>query len=736
MAISVPVDIDLQIKKAIEDTNELVGGINKSLSGVEKQAKATGIAVSGIAFIELARAAIDFGKTIASVFEKAIDEAIEADNAIQGLASSLKASGSFSEQNVKVFEDLAKSLSEVSRFSDEAILNAFRIGKQFGLSNRETAKFGKAAVELASFLGQDLDTTARQLGQTFDGTAGRIAEQVPALRGLSEEALKAGGALDVVLKVAGGSAIRDLDKFSVQVEKLKQAFGDIFEELGSSVVKNPALINSLKIIGGLFRDIAVAVGENDEIFKTFISGSLSAMVKGFYVVSQIVEAVNNAFFKIARFLEPAVQALESFDKATESLKKGDIRGFAKSLDVVTATRDRFKEIDKLAERDTKLFDKFNTALSEVQAAIDKAADGQERLTKEAEKTGLQFDKNGDKSNRNAETYSQMMERIKAAQSGAFERLKKNTAEMEKQTEELKKQNDEFKSQLEQTSKNVGDIIKPIKDGDFNKLGLSNMQRQFGAFLVGGVSQALQGRQGAVNSISLIAENLGQRLLGVPGIGGLVGFLAQPKDVVREQVKAFIDAIPEIIDTIAENIPVLIEALAAKADRIAIALAKALVFYLPPSLVEGARRFVSEILRGAGEFIGKILEGAGRFIEELANKIGEALQRLIDNLNPVKGIGNGVGSQLGSISGNGIGGSIGNFLNPVGAVAGRGVQAVADTVSNFLGFGKTGGFTGGGFTSSAIAGGGGNQQAAVVKVQIGQRDLATAILDLNRQGFRT
>ncbi len=76
MAISVPVDIDLQIKKAIEDTNELVGGINKSLSGVEKQAKATGIAVSGIAFIELARAAIDFGKTIASVFEKAIDEAI------------------------------------------------------------------------------------------------------------------------------------------------------------------------------------------------------------------------------------------------------------------------------------------------------------------------------------------------------------------------------------------------------------------------------------------------------------------------------------------------------------------------------------------------------------------------------------------------------------------------------------------------------------------------------------
>jgi len=731
LAISVPVDIDLQIKKAIEDTNDLVSGVNKSLGGIEKQAKATGLAVSGIAFVEITRAAIDFGKTLVSVFEKAIEEAIDADNAIQGLSSSMKAAGDFSEQNVRVFEDLAKSLAAVSRFSDEAVLDAFRIGKQFGLSNRETAKFGKAAVELASFLGQDLETTARQLGQTFDGTAGRIAEQVPALRGLSEEALRAGGALDVVLKVAGGSAVRDLDKFSVQVEKLKQAFGDIFEELGSSIVKNPALINSLKIIGGLFRDIAVAIGENDQIFRSFISGSLSSMVKGFYVVSQVVEAVNSAFFKLAKFLEPAVQALEAFDKATEALKKGDIRGFARSLDVVTATRDRFKEIDKLAERDAKIFDKFNTALSEVQAAIDKAADGQERLTKEAEKTGLQFDKNGDKSNRQAESYAQMMERIKAAQAGAFERLKKNTTELEKQTEELKKQHDAERERIADIVKNP---VKAISSNRENTLKLDLKTQEATAAMTGVVTNALQGRQGAVNLISAGAEAAGRMLLGVPGFGEIAKLLSQGPEATKAAVKEFLKAIPDIIDAIIDSIPEIVDAFIEELPRLiekAIErLPKILVAAFKSSVIikaiaalfsDGFRQAVGQFIDGAGRFIDELVRGAGTFIQKLIDELVKAIGQVGDALNPFSGSNSGVGGLVG-----GIGDVLGGIGSSIGSVFGfKGGESTSSLIS-----------AGSGFQSKGSAGGGFSQGPQVVKVQIGQRDLATAILDLNRQGFRT
>lgn len=140
MAITVPVDIDFQIKKALDDANDLADVANRSLAGIEKKAKQTGLAINSIAFVEITRAAIDFGKAIVDVFSKAIDEAIEADAAVQSLSSSLKSAGDFSERNVSAFEDLAKALSEVSRFSDEAVLGAFRLGKQFGLSNKETAK--------------------------------------------------------------------------------------------------------------------------------------------------------------------------------------------------------------------------------------------------------------------------------------------------------------------------------------------------------------------------------------------------------------------------------------------------------------------------------------------------------------------------------------------------------------------------------------------------------------------
>ena len=706
MPITVPVDIDFQIKKALSDANDLADVANRSLAGIEKKAKQTGFAINSIAFIEITRAAIDFGRVIVDVFSKAIDEAIEADAAVQGLSSSLKSAGDFSEQNVAAFEDLATALSEVSRFSDEAVLGAFKIGKQFGLTNRETAKFGKAAVDLATFLGQDLDTTARQLGQTFDGTAGRLAEQVPALKNVSAAALKAGGALDVVIKAAGGAGQRDLDKFGTQILKLQQAFGDIFEELGAAVVKNPAVIEGLKIITSLFKEIGTAVGENNEIFKSFITGSLSSLVKGLYVISQVIEAVNNAFFKLARVLEPAVQALEAFDKATEALKKGDIRGFTRSLDIVTATRDRFKEIDKLAERDAKIFEKFNTALSDVQGAIDRAGTAQKKTSVEIIRG---FDNQINKNKRILETEEDKIKLMK---------------------EQIKLQEEFFKKKEDELSQTFKDPASSIFGGgtsdrtkqrilfDFDELKLQTA-------LIGGLGQVLQGRNGAVNLIAAGAEAAGKFFLGIPGFGELSKLLSQGPEEIKKAVEAFADAIPDIVVAIAESIPVvletladklpdIIEKLAEKSDRIALALAKSMplvAIALSKSVVEGARRFVSEILRGAGDFIGKILEGAGKFIEELVNKIGDALQRLVDNLNPAKGIGGALGGIGGAISGTTVGsivaGPVGGFIGAVGGALG---------------------FKGGG--------GGGGQQAAVVKVQIGQRDLATAILDLNRQGFRT
>ncbi len=739
MAITVPVDIDFQIKKALDDANDLADVANRSLAGIEKKAKQTGFAINSIAFVEITRAAIDFGRVIVDVFSKAIDEAIEADEAVQGLSSSLKSAGDFSEQNVAAFEDLAESLSEVSRFSDEAVLGAFRIGKQFGLTNRETAKFGKAAVELATFLGQDLDTTARQLGQTFDGTAGRLAEQVPALKSVSAAALKAGGALDVVIKAAGGAGQRDLDKFGTQILKLQQAFGDIFEELGAAIVQNPAVVDALKIITSLFKEIGTAVGENNEIFKSFITGSLSVMVKSLFVISEILNAVNSGLYKLAKGLDLIIQPLEAFDKATEALKKGDIRGFTRSLDIVTATRDRFKEIDKLAERDAKIFEKFNAALSHVQGAIDRAGTAQKKTSVEIIKG---FDNQINKNKRILETEEEKIKLMK---------------------EQIQLQEEFFKKRDEELKRRVSEPFSGLVPKGTNLLGATTADQDAIATGVGVATSAISGRQGAVTAVSGVAEAAGRALLGVPGFGELTKMLSQGPEATKAFVKEFIRAVPDIIDAIVESIPEVIDAFIEELpyllERLVQSLPKILVSIFKSSLivkaitamfsegfkdavselingagrfieelvngvgrfieelvngvgrfieelVNGAGRFIEELVNGAGRFIEELVNGAGKFIEELANKIGEAIQGLIDDLNPAKGVGETLGGIGGSISSTVVG-PVGDFIGAVGGVFG---------------------FKGGG--------GGGGQQAAVVKVQIGQRDLATAILDLNRQGFRT
>ena len=267
------------------------------------------------------------------------------------------------------------------------------------------------------------------------------------------------------------------------------------------------------------------------------------------------------------------------------------------------------------------------------------------------------------------------------------------------------------------------------------------QQQAGARGVGAASSVLGGRQGAVNLISQGAEFAGQAFLGIPGIGQLVGQLAQGPEAVKQLVKEFADAIPDVIVAIAEAIPVVLETLAEKlpdiitalvekADRIIIALVRAMpavAFALAKVVGEAAFRFVDEIARGATQFVGKILEGAFRFVDELIKGVGEAFNRLVDNINPLKGLGIGGGGDNpagGAAVGAGIGFAVGG---PVGALIG----GIAGSL-----FGKGGGAgAGGGFAQSKGGGPSGGAPTQVV-LKIGQRELAQAMLDVNRQGFRT
>ena len=704
MAVTVPVEIVLKIEEAVRQAAQTSDQISKQLSKVDKTAERTSKAVTAISFIEITRAAIDFGRAVTRVLSDVIDEAVQADDAFNSLANSLKASGDFSEQNVNAFQRLAEQLAATSRFDDDLILSQVRLGKQFGLTNREVARLIEASVEYASFTGEDLTTSVRQLGQTFDGTAGRLAEQIPALRNLSKESLRAGGAIDVVLSNFSGSRLRDVETFSGALARTQNQFGSIFENIGRSVVANPAVIQSLKAIGDVFAIIADAISDSEGTFRQLVTGSVQLAIQSFGTLLEILAQIDRIATSINRFFSRSVKTatelgapLSEIQKIKDKIERQDNRqNFLQRLITATATAsgniDRYaQKQDKVAETQKKIADGFDDQINKNKVLIEQ----------EEQRLAIQ------------EEFNRVLNEEFQRRQGILRQLTQNPFG----------ERDSFQQQ--------------------NRLGLSFDTQQRVAQGVGIAGQALRGADGARQLVSQAIEVAGRALLGVPGLGELASLLSQGPDQVRELVRQFADAIPEVITAIAEAIPVVLETLAEKlpdiitklvenAPRIIVALARAIptvAFVLAREIGRAALQFTEQVLGGAVKFVGEILKGAFKFIDEIVRGIGDALNRLVDNLNPFKALGIGGGGDNpagGAAVGAGIGFAVGG---PVGAVIGGIAGAL---------FGKQGGPQ-----ASAGAGFSGSQsrlssssQPVQINLKVGARDLATVMTDIKRQGFAT
>ena len=334
MSVTVPVGIDLQIAEAVRRSADTADRIANELKTIDRQAAKTSKAVNAISFIEITRAAIDFGRALKGVFDKAIDEAVKADDAINSVANSLKLAGDFSEQNVEAFRQLADELSEVSRFGADVVLSQVRVGKQFGLTNREVEKLLRASVEYASFSGEDLNSVVRQLGQTFDGTAGRLNEVVPALRGLSKESLRSGAAVDLFLRLFSGSSVRNVSTFSGVVDQFGQKFDDVFEKIGNAIVQNEGIILLISEIGSVLSEVSAVFNDTDGTIKAFVTTVIKTLVDALGVLAQALRFPLAIFTAFKVLVDVVAASLKTLIGPLIALARLDFRGALESLNLV------------------------------------------------------------------------------------------------------------------------------------------------------------------------------------------------------------------------------------------------------------------------------------------------------------------------------------------------------------------------------------------------------------------
>lgn len=717
--ISAPIEFDARFEKALQNLEDFVDRVDKRTKNSSK----------GFSLLENAAKAFVAKFTVDKIIEGlrvVTEKATEAERASRRLGLALVATGSNTEKNVRLYKEFAKEIERTSRYDDDLILSQVAVAKQYGVTNREAVKLIRTAVDLAEVTGDDLTSTVRQLGQTLDGTAGRFAQQFPILQGLTAAQLRNGAAIELLGKQYRGAAQAGLNDFDGKAANLTKSIGNLEEAIGLAIIQNPKLLDNIsKLTDTIVRLTEAFENGGGSIGKFF--KALSAPNLG--VFSRVVDALNTTTNVLVQRLTGGSAAVKKMGDGAQGAAKG-VDALAKGAKAAGYNFDESKvKIDRFANESIQKF---------------------EALAKQLEDVGrTELDTLTNQYLANRKIIERQINSGYGDRRRAEELLGKLELKYVREAGELrKKQYEEIASQIQTVYQNP--IKAFTKSPDTNKL--TDRERAIsGAAGIG--KSALSGAEGAR---SLLAAGVGaaaEAFLGPAGrpLGDLAAELSKGPENARKMITEFADAIPDLVVNIVEalqeaiivildKLPDIIEKLIEKAPEIIENIIKNLprlfaalikVFVVLPFIIARALlkalgglgkiflNFGGAILKGAGRFITEIIKGAGRFISELVKGIGKA----------VSGIFGGGGK-----------GGIGGLFSSVGKAVGGAVK----TVKKFIGL-KAGGVEGDGTDSIALVqsdasapqakAGGAPQTLQPVVIQIGNNQLARALMDLNKLGFR-
>lgn len=678
---------------------ELVALINeatKTLKGFRKETQKeldsinfnTGVSaiVSGFSFISDA-AKTAFG-TISAFASKAIDESINAEKANQQLANSLRLTGDYSAEAVKNFDELATSLAEVTSYGDDAIKSAIALAKTFNATNKEAAQIVRVSADLASVLGISLEDATRKVSGTLSGFIDRdLAKLFPSLKGLSKESLVAGNAIGLIGQRVQGSAQILGNTYAGALFRAQEAGNNFLESLGDLITKNDSIIAGINLVSGAFKTLTQEFNKNKESLSGIVTEGFAtlieiipSLVKALRFVDTVISSVFVAFYTLGKSIGAVAAALVS-------LSKLDFQGVKAINEAVS------QENAKAFQQNALRIEKFYTPLL---STTEKLAVNISKVATESKKAANEFKNIG----------------------------VRETRKVEKTPEEIKAEIEKQRRLIEEVSREpIRQIIKLTFQANAKV-----DSKQFAAIGAGILSQVLKGTEGAKAAISSVFGAVADQF--IPGIGGavgdIVGVLAQGPEKTREAIQGFVKGAPEFIKAIIASIPVLIEelvkaipqlgaALAAQAPFIAISFATSLIKNIP-NIVEG---FAKEFLKIPEQFLNELLnlipggkgllgggDGGGGIIGGITGAIGDV-----------------VGS-IGDIFGFAQGGRVPDspkYLNDrFPAKLSAGEQVLSKDLTNKL--------------ESYLNNQ--NSQPITINWVVGQQVLAKAVLDLNRNGFRT
>ncbi len=276
------------------------------------------------------------------------------DRAVKQLEGSLVAVGRATEGSSAGFQEYAAALQSVTGVGDELIIQQEAFLLRLGLSREAIEATTLAALELSDAIPSiSFEAAVRNITKTFSGLTGELGELLPDLRDLSEESLRAGGAIDLILDRFGGSAVADLGTLGGQVRLLSADLGDLFERVGSVASQSDALRGAVVAADEAIRGFLTSdedLGELQRGFDRFIGRAVAGGVVLFETfreaagsTAELIDRLQRGSFVLERILNFSAAFAQTDPLRLLQL---DIRELDDARRQLTLLRSAFLEVDE------------------------------------------------------------------------------------------------------------------------------------------------------------------------------------------------------------------------------------------------------------------------------------------------------------------------------------------------------------------------------------------------------
>ena len=339
--------------------------LSVALEQNEKRAKSLGSAIN-VAIGSFAAAGAIKGisllssgfRELTSFVSDSVKAASESQDSLNQLNLALSQSGILTEESTKKFQAFAEEIQNTTAYEDDAVISTLAYIQALArLDEDGLQRATKAALDLSSALGIDLETAATIIGRASEGSTASLQKLGIQFEKGKSQAETFSNILTTLEKRFGGSAEAQVKTFSGAVAQLSNVFNSLQENVGNIIIKNPAVIAGFKTLNTLVISLADTIG-------TAFGGSSGDAIASFF--NLILDGTNAVVLTVdatARVFNILANSVFGAFATIQASIVGASAGILNLLALIPGVGEKFSNAAKEAT------DEFNLLAQSVQGNI-------------------------------------------------------------------------------------------------------------------------------------------------------------------------------------------------------------------------------------------------------------------------------------------------------------------------------------------------------------------------------